>query len=134
MLAAKHRRLPNLPLLISVPPTATVLSAVQLFEQYDVSQLPVLVDDQSVGSVNEVSLIKLFHDGTDVAGTLVDTVMGKPLPHVDGRTDVAEVYRLLLAGHGGVLVVQEGRAHGVLTRMDLVRFWSRYAEQERSER
>jgi cystathionine beta-synthase len=50
--------------------------------------------------------------------------MGKPLPQVDAAIDLSEPYRLLLAGHGGVIVTEHGKPVGFLARIDLVEFWT----------
>ena len=55
-------------------------------------------------------------------------VMGDPLPSVDEGVDVAEAYRLLMGGHSGVLITRSGAPVGLLTRIDLLDFWT--AERE----
>jgi cystathionine beta-synthase len=49
--------------------------------------------------------------------------MARPLPVVDVRTHLDEAYRLLLAGHTGVLATQDGKVAGILTRIDLIHYW-----------
>jgi len=58
-------------------------------------------------------------------------VMGAPLPAVDEGVDVAEPYRLLLGGHNAVLVTRAGAPVGLITRYDLLDFWT--ASRERDE-
>jgi cystathionine beta-synthase len=111
--------------LVYVHPLSPAISAVRLMEHHGISQLPVLEDGVCTGSVNEVTLIKLLRDGVDLRNTPVGDVMGRPLPQVDASTDVSEVYRLLLAGNGGVLVTQPDGPIGILARIDLVEFWVR---------
>ena len=53
--------------------------------------------------------------------------MGKPPPVLDADVDVSEAYRLLLAGHSGVVVRRAGRPWGFLARIDLVGYWLRGA-------
>jgi len=60
----------------------------------------------------------------------VGEVMGKPLPQVDEAVDLAEPYRLLVAGHSGVVVTRDGVPCGFLTRIDLARFWADSAKAE----
>lgn len=120
VLAAKQRPVP----LISVAPDAKAIEAVRLMEKHDVSQLPVLEGSRNVGSVSEVTLIKLLHDGADLHERPVREVMARPLPEVDELLDAGEPYRLLLAGYGGVVVTRKGTAVGFLARIDLVTYWS----------
>jgi cystathionine beta-synthase len=114
--------------IIGIEPEAMAMDAVRLMEKHDVSQLPVLEGGRNVGSVSEVTLVKLLHDGVDLQRQAVRAVMARPLPEVEDRIDVGEVYRLLLAGGGGVVVTREGTAIGFLARIDLVNFWTRGKE------
>ncbi|HEY3356597.1 MAG TPA: cystathionine beta-synthase [Polyangia bacterium] len=117
--------------LIAVAPGDAAMAAARLMEQHGISQLPVLEGGRTVGSLNEVTLVKLLHDGVDLAARAVRDVMGRPLPEVDEATDVAEPYRLLLAGYGGVVVTRAGRACGFLARIDLVDYWAHPGEARR---
>lgn len=114
----------DIPVLISIAPQEKAIEAVNRMEHYGISQLPVIDNGHAVGSVNEVTLIKLLHDGVNLHETLIHDVMGKPLPQVDASIDISEPYRLLLAGHGGIIVTQDGLAQGFLARIDLVDFWA----------
>ncbi|HOJ20977.1 MAG TPA: cystathionine beta-synthase [Armatimonadota bacterium] len=122
----------GMPGLIAIAPEEPAVEAVLRMERYGISQLPVLAGDQVLGSVNEVTLVKLLHDGVDLAAKTASEVMGKPLPAVDAATDVSEVYRLLLAGHGGVIVSHEGAPIGLLARIDLVNYWTGRGEERRA--
>ncbi len=121
ILAAKHRPVP----LISIASDAKAIEAVRLMENDNVSQLPVLDAGRNVGSLSELTLVKLLHDGVDLHEMAVRDVMGHPLPEVDELVDVGEPYRLLLAGHGGIVVTSKGMAVGFLARIDLVDYWAR---------
>jgi cystathionine beta-synthase len=109
--------------LLAVSPGEPASAAIRLMEKHDISQLPVLEEGRAVGSFTELAAVKLLHDGVNLAARPVCEVMGKPLPEVEERTDVDEPLRLLLAGHGGVVVRSEGRAVGFLARIDLVHFF-----------
>ncbi len=110
--------------LISIGPGAKAIIAIQMMEKFGISQLPVVSGRQSIGSLNEVTLVKLLHDGVNLWKTPVSKVMGKPLPQVDVSVNVSEAFRLLLAGYGGIIVTHDGLPCGFLTRIDLVNFWA----------
>ncbi|HJW75175.1 MAG TPA: cystathionine beta-synthase [Thermoleophilia bacterium] len=116
--------------LIAIDPDEPAIAAVSILERHGISQIPVLEDGRAVGSVNEVILAKALHDDIDLRSTPISSIMGVPMPQVDDATDVSEPYRLLLAGHCGVLVTSDGRPFGFLARIDLVDFWTR----QKSER
>ena len=90
-----------------------------------ISQLPVLRDGQAVGSIQEVTLARLLHDGSDAANVRVEEIMARPLPQVDVRIHLDEAYRLLLAGNSGVLATAGGSVVDIITRIDLIAYWNR---------
>jgi len=110
--------------LISIGPDESASRAIEILDQQQISQLPVVQDGKVIGTLGEVSLAKLLHDGLDPRNKLVRDVMARPMPQVDAETDLAEPYRLLLAGYGGVIVTRNGVAEGFLARIDLVNFWN----------
>jgi cystathionine beta-synthase len=123
VLAAKGGVLPPL---VTLPPHVAALQAVRLLETHGISQIPVLdAAGQCVGCLNDVTLLKLLHDGEDLSTRRVADVMGRPLPMMDATVDVSEPYRLLMSGHTGVLVTVGRTPVGLLTRIDLVEFWAR---------
>jgi cystathionine beta-synthase len=109
--------------LVSITPEATAADAIALLQATGISQLPVLRDGQSVGSVQEVTLARLLHDDTDPAKVKVGDVMARPLPQVEALVHLDEAYRLLMSGNTGVLVVADGKVVDIVTRIDLVRYW-----------
>ena len=114
--------------LISISPEASIAEAIELLQTRGISQLPVLQNGQPVGSIQEVTLARLLHDQTDVSKVRVKEVMAKPLPQLDVTTHLDEAYRLLLAGNTGVLAVADGKVVDIVTRIDLIEYWSRRRE------
>ena len=49
----------------------------------------------------------------------------RPLPAAETTVHLDEAYRLLLAGHTGVLAVKDGEVVEIVTRSDLIDYWSR---------
>lgn len=109
--------------LISVSPEDTSETAIQRLRENDISQMPVIDNGKSVGSIREITVAQLLHDRCDPDQVRVREIMARPLPEVEQRIDVSEVYRLLMSGHSGVLVTRGGVIEGIVTRIDLVNFW-----------
>src|SRR5437868_9530475 len=109
--------------LVTVPPDATIAQAIELMEATGISQLPVMDVGRPVGSVQEVTLARVLHDGRDPALVPVGEVMARPLPVMDVHTHLDEAYRLLLAGYTGVLATQDGKVTDIVTRIDLIHYW-----------
>ena len=118
----------GLPPMIQVSPQDRLSRALTLMHDYKISQLPVINDNTVVGSLNEASLMKLLHDGTDMTGQQVSSAMGKPLATLDEATDVSEAYRVLLSGTAGIVVTDNSVPVGVITRTDLINYWASQRE------
>jgi cystathionine beta-synthase len=110
--------------LVSISPDATVAGAIDLMQSVGISQLPVLQDGKPVGSIQEVTVARVLHDGRDPAQVTVGEVMARPLPTLDVTVHLDEAYRLLMAGYTGVLATQQGRVLDIVTRIDLVQYWN----------
>ena len=117
------------PPLIYVSPRDNLVCAISRMQEYNISQLPVIEANKTVGSINEESVMRLLHDGLNFEEQQIGAVMGKPLPALDGETDISEAFRLLLSGASGVVVMQDGTPQGVITRSDLVSFWTQKKEE-----
>ena len=94
-------------------------------EATGISQLPVMEAGKPVGSVQEVTLARLLHDGArdPTQVVVIGEVMARPLPTLDVLTHLDEAYRLLLAGYSGVLATHEGKVVEIVTRIDLIHYW-----------
>jgi cystathionine beta-synthase len=110
--------------LVTVAPESTVATAIELLESAGISQLPVVENARAVGSIQEVTLARVLHDNRDPRGIAVGEVMAKPLPQLDQSVHLDEAYRLLLAGNTGVLVTADGQVKDIVTRIDLIQYWS----------
>jgi cystathionine beta-synthase len=116
----------ELPPLVAVGAHEKVRHAVDLLQQYGISQAPVARDDSGdvtglVGSIRERALLdRLFRD-PDALQADVAEVMGPPLPLIED-SDPVEVAFEHLQSAPAVVVSRGGRALGVLTRSDLLEF------------
>jgi cystathionine beta-synthase len=113
----------------AVPPLVTVTSnqkvrdAIALLHEHGVSQLPVVSahDPQSVvGSIGERGLLKQAVGAPDLLDAEVVHVMEAPFPAVAAGDPVREAVELLAGERQALLVLDEGRPAGILTRADLL--------------
>lgn len=112
--------------LVKIAPETTAAQAIDLMEATGISQLPVIAaDGKPVGSVQEVTLARVLHDLKDPNAVKIGDVMARPLPTLDVNTHLDEAYRLLLAGHTGVLVTEKEAVVDIVTRIDLIHYWDR---------
>jgi cystathionine beta-synthase len=110
--------------LVTVAADATAESAIGLLQSVGISQMPVIDDGKSVGSIQEVTLARVLHDHRDPSQVTVSEIMARPLPQVDPIVHLDEVYRMLLSGNTGVLVVSDGKVIDIVTRIDLIQYWN----------
>ena len=123
VLAAKEGELPPL---VSVGAHEKVRHAVDVLQEYGISQAPVSRDDSVdvtsiVGSIREAPLLDRVFRDPDALQADVAEVMGPPLPLVQ-ETDPVEVAFESLQHEPAVVVASEGRALGVVTRSDLLEY------------
>jgi cystathionine beta-synthase len=117
--------------LVSISPKASVSEAINLLQTSGISQLPVLDEHKSVGSIQEVTLARILHDHDDPDKVKVGDIMARPLPQLDTVVHLDEAYRLLLAGNTGVLAVQDGKVVDIVTRIDLVEYWNKMQQKKK---
>ena len=114
-------KLEQLPQLLTVTPATPVRVAISTISTHNVSQLPVVVGGECVGSVTERRLMSAVLADRAALAADVGSVMGKPYPVVDEHADGEAATRLLTGGAQAVLIRSNGALHGILTRHDLVR-------------
>jgi len=125
VLAAKADH--HTPALVTVAAHQRVSEAIDLLHAYSVSQLPVVSggdpSDLSsvVGSVQEGSLLERLFRKPEVLDAEVIEVMDAPFPTAERHMPVEEAFELLSKGRStAVLVTEQGRAVGVMTRSDIL--------------
>jgi cystathionine beta-synthase len=122
----EHKK--RLPLLIAASPEDRLSRVVRLLEEHAISRMPVLEGERAVGSISETTLVQLAAEGRDLETLPVREAMGRPLPEIDGESDLQEARRLLLSGASALLVRQAGRPWAVITEADLIEHY--YAREE----
>jgi cystathionine beta-synthase len=124
VLRAKTGRLPDL---VHTHPTETVAEAIGILQEYGVSQMPVVRAEPPVmaaevaGSVSERALLDSLFAGTAKLADQVDAHMSPPLPTIGASEGVKEAIEALETADA-LLVQEDGRPVGVLTRADLLTF------------
>lgn len=112
-----------LPGLVFVSPDDMVGSAIDLMGRNWISQLPVLENGRSVGSVAEVSLMRRLHEDREIVARPVREVMEEAFPEVSDDTDIEEAFQHLQTGRPAVLVTSSGRIRDILTKTDLLHYF-----------
>ena len=115
----------EIPALVHTHPTESVADAIAILREYGVSQMPVVRAEppvmaaEVVGAVVERDLLDALFTGKAKLADPVDTHMSAPLPIVGAGESVQSAIDALQA-NDGVVVIEDGRPLGVLTRQDLL--------------
>jgi cystathionine beta-synthase len=127
VLRAKSGRIPDL---VHTHPGETIAEAVHILQEYGVSQMPVvraeppIVAAEVAGSVSERNLLDALFSGAARLVDRVDQHMDAPLPTVGTSEPVGDAVTRL--GKADALLVQdEGKPVGVVTRQDLLAYLAR---------
>jgi len=127
LLAGDHHN-GDLPDLILARTRQRVGEAIELLQEYGISQLPVSEDEEGnavvgiVGSITEKGLLdRAFRDPSVVERT-VGEVMDPPLPLVDASATLADAFALLSGGAPALVAVQGERPAGIVTKLDLLEY------------
>ena len=123
----QHRTRPTP--LQSVAPGDSAHDALQKMDEQDISQLPVIEDQQFLGAVTEDRLVALVLQGEDLGARVVREVMAPPFPMV-ARSATIDQISGLLRGETAILVRMPDSTFEILTKSDVVHAIAGLAEAE----
>lgn len=124
-----RRKSGALPDLVHTHPSETVRDAIGILREYGVSQMPVVGAEPPVmagevaGSVSERELLSAVFEGRATLADAVSQHMSPALPLI-GAGELVSSAAKELRDIDAVMVVEEGKPVGVLTRHDLLGFLS----------
>jgi cystathionine beta-synthase len=126
VLLAKHRG--ELPNLVTISAHQKVGEGIDTMQRYGISQLPVIRDGSCesladvIGSLQDRALLERVFTNPDVLHEDVATAMQPPLGAVEASATLDDVFATLSGGSNAIVVCQDGKPVGVLTRSDLLEF------------
>ena len=124
-----RRKSGELPDLVHTHPSETVRDAIGILREYGVSQMPVVGAEPPVmagevaGSVSERELLSAVFEGRAKLADAVSEHMSPPLRMI-GAGEVVSAAGKALRDWDALMVVEEGKPVGVITRYDLLGFLS----------
>ncbi len=104
--------------LISIDPYQNVKSAIVKFKENNISQMPVIQNDEIVGSITEKQLVKRSLK-EPILEKKVKEVMREPLPSIPEKISVKKA-RNLLKDEIGIIVKSDDKPIGIITRTDIL--------------
>jgi len=115
-----ERRRSTAPAVVSVAPAAAVRQALNLMNSWEVSQIPVLENEQCVGSLSEGTLMARALAQPTILDRPVKEVMDPPFPVVSATCPADQVAPILSRDTPAVLVERGGSFVGVVSRFDVL--------------
>jgi cystathionine beta-synthase len=135
VLAQKRTIEAHIPDMVAVPSHQKVGKAIDILQQFGISQVPVAKNGEPrdvgeiVGSISERSLLdKVFRDRDAIEKDVVEFMDG-PLPVVQAAGGLEEMFADLSRGAEAIVVADGGKPVGVLSRADLLEFLAHQKHQ-----
>lgn len=120
-LISKKTSRKKLPALVKVRPEDKVQHAIDLMQKHQIDQLPVITKDgRNVGSINDIIAMQVVYERKDPLAISVSQAMGSPFPQFDLNDEIEQVYRAFKLATAMVVITEEGKAIGVLTKFDIM--------------
>jgi cystathionine beta-synthase len=106
--------------LISINSSSLVSDAVSLMRKYEIEHIPVIDDNQIIGSISENGLFqKLFSNPEIKESKVIDTIESE-YPIVDFNTPVEKISTFINKNNGAVLSKDESGTIHIITKYDIL--------------
>lgn len=114
----KHHKISEV---VSVSPKDKVKTAVEAMSSKGFTQIPVIENGESVGSLREAKVMARLLDNPEIMDYEVEKIMGPSFPVLDSKTEINVVKKYLIDSPA-VIVTEYGRIIDIITRFDLLGF------------
>ena len=106
--------------LVTVTPGHIVSEAVELMKKHDIEQIPVMQDNELVGSLSESGLFQKIFSNPEIKNAKVSSVIEHAYPVVDFVTPVEKIGNLINKENGAVLAKDEKGEYHIVTKYDVI--------------
>ena len=113
---------------VTVGPQEPLANAYKRMKLYDVSQLPVVVDDQIMGILDESDLLMAVAESSSRFDDPVSTAMVTELTEIDVNSPVSDLMPIFVRDFVAI-VKDDSRFLGLITRVDLLNYLRRKADR-----
>lgn len=115
-LIAKHQDMP----LVTLYAEELVSHAIAKMRKFGISQIPVLKDNQFVGSLDDSHVYQLLVDQPELRDAAISSVMQEAFPVVKAATHLDELCKLINKNTPAALVEMPNGNHHIVTRYDVI--------------
>lgn len=106
--------------IITIEPTQSVSEAVDLMKQYDIEHIPVVKDDNIIGSVSEGGLFRRVFNNPEIKTEKIEKIMDNCFPIVEFETPIERLGTLINKDNGAVLAKDESGNYQIVTKYDVI--------------
>jgi predicted transcriptional regulator len=90
-------------------------------QEYAIDQLPVITKEgQNVGMINDVITMQVVYERRDPSTVQINSVMGRPFVQFEKNTEIEQVYKAFKLGTAMVVITEQNKAVGVVTKFDMM--------------
>lgn len=106
--------------LVTVKDGELVSHAIQKMQEYKISQLPVVNNDEFVGSLDDSKLFSLVLSDPKIGDKMISEIMDKPFPIANHTDDIREVSKYISKDVSAVMVKLPEGGHHIITKQDII--------------
>lgn len=106
--------------LITVQSNQTVADAVALMQKYEIEHIPVMGDQEIIGSISENGLFQKIFKDPEIKHASIGLVIEKQYPLVEFSTPLEKISSLINKDNGAVLSKDEGGHYHIITKYDIL--------------
>ena len=104
---------------IVINPASPIKKAVELMNEYNISQLPIIEDGKNIGSLTSKKLQKIITENPSLLNAEVDLIKDLPFPEIEKDWDIKDISNLLM-NYPAVLVKEYNEYIGIITDADFL--------------
>lgn len=100
----------------------SVKKAIKLMESHSLSQLPVINEGKSVGTISEKTILSKLGDlkNANISAIQVKVIMDDSLPLIQENTPLTLISQML-GFNAALLVAEKGKIKGIISKSDLLK-------------
>lgn len=106
--------------LITVDENQSIKEALLLFQQYDISQIPVKTKNTFVGSLNDNFVYQKIIENPELKHARVKEIMQEPFPIVDLYSTIDDIAKLITKDNPAVLTKDMLGEYHIITKYDII--------------
>lgn len=111
--------------LVFANPNTTVNEAISLMTAHNISQLPVIDNKESIGSIYERDLFKYIIEHKDNQTEKITQIIKPGMKVISPRTSIEEMSELIDHDNTALLVKKHDDSFGIITRHDIIKSYSK---------